>query len=346
MTCPNCGVELDDREKVCSLCGYEFAAATDEEISSDTPVNNPAVGEDIISSPDSKEKDSKKIFGIIIVLTALIVVLGIAAVFLLTDKDSDNSTTVNSTASTTDITTVITTDTTTTTTAAATTTTSVTTAKSTTTQTETTKPDTSKSETAYVKISDGYLNVRKEPDANAEIIGKLSDGEKVQVLRHVDDEWCEIEYNDSKAYVSANYISDTYNDDNDYISVDSSGLLKIDVNILGSSYDKLCDTLNADLPTPQEFPWWGTDLKNADYTYNGIPLCFMFQYDKLVMVIYDIESEFRNDICDAAYDYFGNADYPHLWSLGTCTFEILLDTYATDGTTHFKQQYTYSDMIG
>jgi N-acetylmuramoyl-L-alanine amidase len=56
-----------------------------------------------------------------------------------------------------------------------------------------------------VKLTSGNLNIRKGPTMEDEIIGKLSNGTKVEVLEQL-DEWVRIPYEDSHAYVAKPYL--------------------------------------------------------------------------------------------------------------------------------------------
>lgn len=57
-----------------------------------------------------------------------------------------------------------------------------------------------------VKLTSGTLNVRSEPSTKAEIIGSLTNGKQVTVLKQL-DQWAEIAYNGSSAYVSTTYLT-------------------------------------------------------------------------------------------------------------------------------------------
>lgn len=363
MICPNCGMELDDSERVCSLCGYEFETSQEEtEVVENTAEvyeqeteelyydeSEMPIAEAYDSAPVSEQKPKKSKAPLIIIAVVIVGII-IAVVIFFMSKQSDNHpkvstpTAMNSEEVTEAVVTEITT------TDVTTTITTTTTVQTTTEVSTTTEAEHSFEKTGYVKISDGFLNVRKGPSASADKLGTLENNTAVTIIGDTGD-WYEIDFNGQTGYVSIEFISltaptsDNESTSSEYVYLDN-GLLRINPEIFDFSYDDLCQELGVSLPTPQSFPWWGVDLQNVDYTYNGIPLCFMFQYGQLVMVIYDIESEFQNDVCDRAYDTFGVAEYPHYWIFNDySTFEILLDTYAEDGTTHFKQQYTSNDML-
>ena len=64
-------------------------------------------------------------------------------------------------------------------------------------------------ETGYVKISDGYLNVRKDPSiGNNNVIGTLSNGATVSINRSKSiNGWYYIKYGNLVGYVSGKYIA-------------------------------------------------------------------------------------------------------------------------------------------
>jgi N-acetylmuramoyl-L-alanine amidase len=57
-----------------------------------------------------------------------------------------------------------------------------------------------------VKLPSGNLNIRKGPSLEDEIIGKLANGSKVEVLEQ-SAEWATISYNGSNAYISIQYLN-------------------------------------------------------------------------------------------------------------------------------------------
>lgn len=56
-----------------------------------------------------------------------------------------------------------------------------------------------------VKLTSGNLNIRKGPTLKDEVIGKLPNGSRVEVLEQM-DEWVKIPYQGSSAYVSKPYL--------------------------------------------------------------------------------------------------------------------------------------------
>ena len=55
-------------------------------------------------------------------------------------------------------------------------------------------------------VTVNHLNVRDEPSLSSSVIGKLNEGEEVQI-QQVASDWVKIQYNGTKAWVSAQYVS-------------------------------------------------------------------------------------------------------------------------------------------
>lgn len=51
------------------------------------------------------------------------------------------------------------------------------------------------------------LNIREFPDQNSTVMGKLSKGEKVEVLE-ISQDWAKIQYQNNQYYVSAKFLAD------------------------------------------------------------------------------------------------------------------------------------------
>ena len=137
-------------------------------------------------------------------------------------------------------------------------------------------------------------------------------------------------------------ISSSANTEN-YIYSDDNGLLNIDYDLFGKSFDEINDIFNSELDEPQDFPYWGLNFKNVDYTYNDIPVCFMFQYDKLVAITYDRLSDFDETTYNAAVDLFGE-DTDNVWYLDNCSFSLSTEPYE-NGDYYFRQTYLSYDTI-
>ncbi|WP_243297496.1 SH3 domain-containing protein [Bacillus litorisediminis] len=56
------------------------------------------------------------------------------------------------------------------------------------------------------KVTVNRLNVRNEPSLSSSVIGKLNEGEEVQI-QQVQSDWIKIQYNGTKAWVSAQFVS-------------------------------------------------------------------------------------------------------------------------------------------
>ena len=72
MNCPNCGMEIEDDEKICSLCGFSFDGGADE---TDEPFTE-SISETDSNTEPVNEKKSKGIV-VIVILIAVIIALGV-----------------------------------------------------------------------------------------------------------------------------------------------------------------------------------------------------------------------------------------------------------------------------
>lgn len=61
-------------------------------------------------------------------------------------------------------------------------------------------------EDKYMSVKAAYLNIRREPHINGEIIGVLKKGQLVQVIAIDTFGWAKIHLNDEQAYVSSIYL--------------------------------------------------------------------------------------------------------------------------------------------
>lgn len=138
----------------------------------------------------------------------------------------------------------------------------------------------------------------------------------------------------------------------DLIRVTDRNLFIADRSLLGLSRAELSEALGVSVPEPVDFPWWGTDLKNTDMSYNGIDLCFMFQYDRLVAIIYDTMESYDENVAIAACEEFGVSVGDAVTESGlridlddyNC-YEMYEDVYAETGETCYHQRYVIKGAI-
>ncbi|MCQ2231451.1 MAG: SH3 domain-containing protein [Paludibacteraceae bacterium] len=57
-----------------------------------------------------------------------------------------------------------------------------------------------------VTTKSSNLNVRKEPNTNCEVVGKLAKGTEVEVS-NINDGWATLSFNGQTAYASADYLT-------------------------------------------------------------------------------------------------------------------------------------------
>lgn len=58
-----------------------------------------------------------------------------------------------------------------------------------------------------VSIAGSYVNVRKDPSTDSEVVGKLYKGSAADILRYLEGDWVEIESGDVKGYIASNYLA-------------------------------------------------------------------------------------------------------------------------------------------
>ncbi len=60
---------------------------------------------------------------------------------------------------------------------------------------------------SFMKCNTYMLNVRKGPSASESIVGNLSNGDKVEIVYHLNSGWTRIKFNNKFAYVSTTYLA-------------------------------------------------------------------------------------------------------------------------------------------
>lgn len=136
-----------------------------------------------------------------------------------------------------------------------------------------------------------------------------------------------------------------------YIELSEKKILTIDTELLGNTREELMSILGVEIPEPKEFPWYGTDLMNSDVTYNDADLCFMFQYDKLVMIIYDVMEPMNQEALENACEELGlDADDYNIedgievQDPNGNIFQMFGDVYAETGEECYHQRYVYNGI--
>ena len=135
------------------------------------------------------------------------------------------------------------------------------------------------------------------------------------------------------------------------IYVNSDNVLIVsDYSLFGLTREELSKKLGEDIPPPKDFPWYDVaGLENTDYVYNGSKICFMFQYGRLAMIIYDIMNiTFDQSIYNSAVSTLGEGKL-ETDMMGTIRgeiqlgdgnfYEILDDYYEETGELCVHQRY-------
>jgi cell wall-associated NlpC family hydrolase len=58
-----------------------------------------------------------------------------------------------------------------------------------------------------VSIADNYVNIRKEPSTDSEVVGKLYRGCAADILEHLEGDWVKIQSGDVKGYIASTYLA-------------------------------------------------------------------------------------------------------------------------------------------
>jgi peptidoglycan DL-endopeptidase CwlO len=58
-----------------------------------------------------------------------------------------------------------------------------------------------------VSIADNYVNVRKEPSTDSEVVGKLYRGCAADILEYLEGDWVKIQSGDVKGYIASNFLA-------------------------------------------------------------------------------------------------------------------------------------------
>jgi cell wall-associated NlpC family hydrolase len=58
-----------------------------------------------------------------------------------------------------------------------------------------------------VSIADSYVNIRKKPSTDSEVVGKLYRGCATDILERLEDDWVKIKSGDVEGYIASNYLA-------------------------------------------------------------------------------------------------------------------------------------------
>ena len=76
-------------------------------------------------------------------------------------------------------------------------------AETTTEETTTNEEITEKGKTLYATAN---VNVREQPNTSCKIVGSLSLGESIELIKHLDDGWSAVKYGGKEFYISTQYL--------------------------------------------------------------------------------------------------------------------------------------------
>ncbi len=58
-----------------------------------------------------------------------------------------------------------------------------------------------------VSVADNYVNIRREPSTESEVVGKLYRGCAADILEYLEGDWVKIQSGDVKGYIASNYLA-------------------------------------------------------------------------------------------------------------------------------------------
>lgn len=139
------------------------------------------------------------------------------------------------------------------------------------------------------------------------------------------------------------------------IFVDEDNLLHVNMNYFGMSKNQLEDEIGIKIDDPIDYPWWGVDLTASWIECENKEICLMFQYEKLVIIYYDIKSYFKEPVWDKAvkisegkYNLEGyidrNTGVRFIGLPFSAYLQMFQESYSETGETVFRQQYVAYDM--
>ncbi len=135
-----------------------------------------------------------------------------------------------------------------------------------------------------------------------------------------------------------------------FIKINGDGILNADASLLGLTRDELQNRLGVRIPDHSEFPWWGKELRNSDVSLNGTDITFMFQYDRLVMIIYSVRQPFSHEMFDRAQNSLGQGsmegEFKGVINISDSAYYEMTGMYTTpDGGGEYQQRYVSRNMV-
>jgi predicted small lipoprotein YifL len=142
--------------------------------------------------------------------------------------------------------------------------------------------------------------------------------------------------------------------DAEYFTIDPyTELFTMDTSLFGSSYSDFCKKLGRDdLAAPEDWPWWGKNLKVVYVDVDGDTVACFFQNNRFVIAYRDAAADIsENNMYPAAVDEFGEPDneymhwsgyYAYEWYKSDCTYDQHVELYS-DNEAHYRQQYTWNN---
>ena len=129
-------------------------------------------------------------------------------------------------------------------------------------------------------------------------------------------------------------------------------LFVLDRSLFGLTYSEFKNRIGVkDLMQPEDWQWWGNNLKVVYVNGDLDTFACFFQNDRLVIVYRDSPSDGPGQMYYEAVSFFGDPDSEYEYWNGTTAYEWKLDNAVyqqyvesySDNDLHYRQQYISSD---
>ena len=170
----------------------------------------------------------------------------------------------------------------------------------------------------------------------------------------LDDKWDNLHYESSES--DYGYIGPESGkqetgkqETKDFFRIDpGTEFFTMDTSLFGLSYNEFKKkTGRSDLAQPEDWPWWGHDMKVVYLTVGNEQFACFFQNDRFVSVYRDAATDNPGRMYSTAVSEYGtpsneytywSGSQAYEWNLSDCTYQQHVEVYQGDEG-HYRQQY-------
>ena len=171
-----------------------------------------------------------------------------------------------------------------------------------------------------------------------------------------DDKWDNLHYESSETdygYTGRENAGRETQETKAFFSIDPrTEFFTMDTDLFGLSFDEFKRTIGRnDLAQPEDWPWWGHDMKVAYLTEGSEQFACFFQNDRFVSAYRDSATEDPGQMYDTAVSAYGTPDNEYTywsgyqayeWNLPDGSYQQHVEVYDGDEG-HYRQQYVSYD---